>query len=52
MLELIFFKVLSQPDTVHVAEDANESALIRYPGADETVTGSPQNSAIMHVTNS
>ena len=45
MLELVFFKVLSHPDTVHAAEDARESAFIRYPGADEIVTGSPQNSA-------
>ena len=55
MLELVFFKVLSRTDTVHVAEDASESAFIRYPGADEIVTGSPQNSAymyIMHVTKS
>ena len=47
MLKLVFFKVLSHTDTVHVAEDASESAFIRYPvhGADEIVTGSPQNSA-------
>ena len=32
-LELVFFKVLSHPDTVHVAEDASESAFIRYPRA-------------------
>ena len=30
MLELVFFKVLSHTDTVHVAEDASESAFIRY----------------------
>ena len=36
MLELVsVFKVLSHTDTVHVAEDASESAFIRYPGADE-----------------
>ena len=35
MLELVFFKVLSHTDTVHVAEDASEPAFIRYPGADE-----------------
>ena len=37
----------SHTDTVHVAEDACESAFIRYPGADEiiVVTGSSQNSA-------
>ena len=28
MLELVFFKVLSHTDTVHVAEDASESAFI------------------------
>ena len=36
MLELVFFKVLSHTDTVHVAEDASESAFITYlrlPGA-------------------
>ena len=45
MLELVFFKVLSHTDTVHVAEYATgESAFIRYPGADEIVVGSPQNS--------
>ena len=55
MLELVFFKVLSHTDTVHEAEDASESPFIKYPGADEIVTGSPQNSAymyIMHVTKS
>ena len=55
MLELVFFKVLSHVDPVHVAEDASESAFIRYPGADEIVTGSPENSThmhIMHVTKS
>ena len=61
MLELVFFKVLSHTDTVHVAEDASESAFIRYLGADEihVVAGSPQNSVymymylyIMHVTKS
>ena len=44
MLELVFFKVFSHTDTVHVAEDSSESAFIRYPGADEIVAGSPQNS--------
>ena len=45
MVELVFYKVLSHTDTVHVAEDATgESAFIRYPGADEIVVGSPQNS--------
>ena len=39
MLELVFFKVLSHTDTVHVAEDASESAFIRYPGADSAVLG-------------
>ena len=34
--------VLSHTGTVHVAEDASESALVRYPGANEIVTGSPQ----------
>ena len=47
MLELVFFKVLSHNETVHVAEDVSESAFIRYPGADEIVTDSPQNSAYM-----
>ena len=42
MLELVF-KVPSHTGTVHVAEDASESALVRYPGANEIVTGSPQN---------
>ena len=41
-------KVVSHPDTVHDAEDASESAFIRYPGADEIVMGSPQNSAYMY----
>ena len=45
MLELVFFKVLSHPDTVHVAEDASESGI---PGVDEIVMGSPQNSAYMY----
>ena len=44
MLELVFFKVRSHTDTVHVAEDTSESAFIRYSGADEIVAGSPQNS--------
>ena len=50
MLNLVFFKVLSHTDTVHVAENASESAFIRYPvhGADEIVTGSPQNSAYIY----
>ena len=42
-------------DTEHVAEDASESAFIRYSGADEIVKGSPQNSPymyIVHVTKS
>ena len=51
MLKLVFFKVLSHTDTVHVAEDASGSAFIRYPGADEIVTGSPQNSAYMYIIN-
>ena len=42
MLELVFFKVLSHTDTVHVAEDASESAFVRHPGANEIVTGSLQ----------
>ena len=42
MVKLVSFNVLSQTDTVHVAEDASESAFITYPGADEIVTGSPQ----------
>ena len=42
ILELVFFKVLSRTDAVHAAEDASESAFIRYPGADKIVTGSPQ----------
>ena len=55
MLEIVFFKVPSHTGTVHAAEDMSESAVIRYPGADEIVTGSPQNSAymdmcVMHVT--
>ena len=29
VLELVFFKVLSHTDTVHVADDASESAFIR-----------------------
>ena len=33
MLELVSFKILSHIDTVHVAEDASESAFIRYPAA-------------------
>ena len=49
MLELVFFKVLSHTDTVHIAEDASESAFIRYPGADEIVAGSPQNSVYMYM---
>ena len=49
MLELVFFKVLSHTDTVHVAEDASESAFIRYPGADEIVAGIPQNSVYMYM---
>ena len=49
MLELVFFKVLSHTDTVHVAEDASESAFIRYPVADEIVAGSPQNSVYMYM---
>ena len=49
MLERVFFKVLSHTDRVHVAEDASESAFFRYPGADEIVTGSPQNSAYMYI---
>ena len=56
MLKLVFVKVtsyvLSHTDhhhTVHVAEDASESAFIRYPGADEIVTGSPQNFAYMYM---
>ena len=32
MLELVFLKVLSHTDTVHVVEDASDSAFIRYPG--------------------
>ena len=55
LLELVFFKVISHTDTVHVAEDASESAFTKYPGADEMVTGSPQNSRymyIMHATKS
>ena len=48
MLELVFFKVLSHTYTVHVAEDSSESAFIRYPRADEIVTGSLQNSAYMY----
>ena len=43
MLELVFGKVLSHTGTVHVGEDASESAFIRYPGAEGIVTGSPQN---------
>ena len=54
MLELVFFKVLSHTDTVHVAEDASESAFIRYPGADEihvhVVADSPQNFVYMYIT--
>ena len=51
MLELVFFKAFfSHTDTVHdVAEDASESAFSRYPGADELVAGSPQNSVYMNV---
>ena len=57
MLELVFFKVLSHTDTAHVADDGSESGYVRYPvhGADEIVTGSPQNSPYMysmHVTKS
>ena len=37
---LLQSNVLSHTDTVHVAEDASESAFIRYPGADEIMTGS------------
>ena len=33
MLQLVFFKVHSHIDTVYVAEDASESAIIRYPAA-------------------
>ena len=50
MLELVFYKVLSHTDTVHVAKDASESAFIRYPEADEIVAGSPQNSVYMYIT--
>ena len=39
----------SVTDTVHVAEDASESAFITYPGADEIVAGSPQNSVYMYM---
>ena len=53
MLELVFFKVLSHTDTVHhVAEDASESAFIRYhqvSRTDEVVAGSPQNSVYMYM---
>ena len=49
MLELVFFKVLSHTDTVHVVEDVSESAFIRYPGVDEIVMGSPQYSAFMYI---
>ena len=49
MLELVFFKVLSHTDTVHVAEDASESAFIRYRGVAEIVMGSPQNSEYMYI---
>ena len=49
MLELVFFKVLCHTDAVHAAEDASESAFIRYPGADEIVTGSPQNCVYMYI---
>ena len=56
MLELVFFKVLSHADTVHVAEDESESAFSRHFEADEiSTTGSPQNSPcmfIMHDTKS
>ena len=31
MLKLVFFKVLSHTDTLHVAENASESAFFRYP---------------------
>ena len=41
MLELVFFKVPSHTDTVHVAEDATEAAFIRYPGEEEIVAGTP-----------
>ena len=34
---------------VHVAEDASETAFIRYRGVDEIVMGSPQNSAYMYI---
>ena len=47
MLELVLFKVLSHTDTV--AEDASESALVRYPGANEIGTGSPQKHVHVHV---
>ena len=30
--KLVFFKVLSHTDTVHAADNASESAFIRYPG--------------------
>ena len=49
MLELVFFKVLSHTDTAHVAKDASESAFIRFPGADEIVACSPQNSVYMYM---
>ena len=49
MLELVFFKVHSHTDTAHGAEDASESAFIRYHGADEIVAGSPQNSVYMYL---
>ena len=49
ILELVFFKLLSHTDTVHVAEDASESAFIRYPVADEIVAGGPQNSVYMYM---
>ena len=50
MLELVFFKVLSHTDTVHVVNYVSEAAFIRgYPGVDEIVMGSPQYSAFMYI---
>ena len=50
MLELVFFKVLSHTDTVHVARKmlVNQPSL-GIPEADEIVTGSPQNSVYMYM---
>ena len=51
VLELVFFKGLSHTDAAHGAEYTCESdfTCVRYPGANEIVTGSPQNAEYMYI---